>query len=354
MFGANCSSGRAVTQVPERWHAEWSDTLQLAQLADEAGIDFMLPIARWKGYGGVTDYEGTSFETITWAAGLLAATKRLRVFCTVHTPLFHPIIASKQMVTADHIGAGRLGLNIVCGWNEGEYDMFGMTRPEHVDRYAQGQEWIDVVSAIWETDDFDSVGPNFSLTGVRVKPKPHGGTRPFVINAALSERGRAFACRNCDGLLTSIDVSNSSVDAAAQIAAVKATARASGNDIELFMPGSVICRSSKREAEEYFHHAVVENADWDAIDKIIELRGHKAETADERARLRRSYTAGTGGSFAPLGDPDSVAAEFARAAESGLAGLAISFVNYLEEFPYFRDEVLPRLVRLGLRTESAA
>jgi FMNH2-dependent dimethyl sulfone monooxygenase len=27
----------------------------------------------------------------------------------------------------------------------------------------------------------------------------------------------------------------------------------------------------------------------------------------------------------------------------------MNFVNYLDEFPYFRDEVLPRLERLGVR-----
>src|ERR1700692_4492158 len=44
LFGANCSSGRAVTMVPERWSGSWPDCLRLAQMADEAGIEFMLPI----------------------------------------------------------------------------------------------------------------------------------------------------------------------------------------------------------------------------------------------------------------------------------------------------------------------
>ena len=30
------------------------------RLADERGIDFLLPIARWKGYGGDTDYQGAT------------------------------------------------------------------------------------------------------------------------------------------------------------------------------------------------------------------------------------------------------------------------------------------------------
>jgi alkanesulfonate monooxygenase SsuD/methylene tetrahydromethanopterin reductase-like flavin-dependent oxidoreductase (luciferase family) len=83
LFGANCSSGRAVTTVPERWSGSWRDTLALAKAADAAGIDFMLPIGRWKGYGGDTDYQGATLETLTWASGLLAATQNISVFGTV-------------------------------------------------------------------------------------------------------------------------------------------------------------------------------------------------------------------------------------------------------------------------------
>src|ERR1700691_3755303 len=104
LFGANCASVRAVTMVDERWSGSWPDCLRLAQMADEAGIDFMLPIGRWKGYGGDSDYQGETLETITWAAGLLAKTQRLAAFGTVHAPLIHPVVAAKAMVTADQIG----------------------------------------------------------------------------------------------------------------------------------------------------------------------------------------------------------------------------------------------------------
>jgi FMNH2-dependent dimethyl sulfone monooxygenase len=35
--------------------------------------------------------------------------------------------------------------------------------------------------------------------------------------------------------------------------------------------------------------------------------------------------------------------------EAGLTGMAIGLVNYIKDFPALRDEVLPRMVRLGLR-----
>src|SRR6201997_5719334 len=84
LFGANCSSGRAVTMVPERWSGGWAECVRLAQRADRGGIEIMLPIGRWKGNGGETDYQGSTLETITWATGLVACTRNLVAFGTVH------------------------------------------------------------------------------------------------------------------------------------------------------------------------------------------------------------------------------------------------------------------------------
>lgn len=77
LFGANCSNGRAMTIAPERWKADWDSCEKLGELADRVGIDFMLPIARWKGYRGATDHQGATLESVTWACGLLARTTRI-------------------------------------------------------------------------------------------------------------------------------------------------------------------------------------------------------------------------------------------------------------------------------------
>jgi dimethylsulfone monooxygenase len=118
MFGSNCSGGVAFVNIPERWDASWENNLQLAQLSEKVGIECIIPVARWKGFGGITDPSAFTLETLTWACGLLAHTRRLNVFGTVHVPLVHPVYAAKQMATADHVGRGRFGLNIVCGYNQ--------------------------------------------------------------------------------------------------------------------------------------------------------------------------------------------------------------------------------------------
>lgn len=349
LFGANCSSGRAVTTAPERWSGNWPDCLKLAQMADEAGIEFMLPIGRWKGYGGSTDYQGETFETVTWAAGLLAATRNLVVFGTVHAPLIHPVIAAKEFVTADHIGQGRFGLNVVCGWNEDEFEMFGATLRNHAERYEYAQEWLDTVKRCWgEEAEFDVEGRFFRLEQVRAKPKPYGGSRPVIMNAGASPAGQAFAIRNCDALFS--NAPKGKPDAfAAHIAAVKAQAQGQGREIDVYTVAVVTCRPSQSEAEAYWRYCITDNADWAAVDHILAMRGITREAYPQDFEERRAYQANGMGGLPIVGDPDAVAGELAQLAAAGARGLAVSFINYLDELPYFCAEVLPRLTRAGWR-----
>jgi alkanesulfonate monooxygenase SsuD/methylene tetrahydromethanopterin reductase-like flavin-dependent oxidoreductase (luciferase family) len=354
LFGANCSSGRSATKVPERWSASWSDCLSLARMADDCGIDFMLPIGRWKGYGGDTDLHGETLETITWATGLLSKTERIVVFGTVHAPLFHPIIAAKQCVTADHVGRGRFGLNIVAGWNEGEFEMFGVQQREHEARYDYAQDWIDAIKKAWgPEEDFEFDGAHIKLKKVRAKPKPYGGTRPLIMNAGSTPTGRAFAMRNCDAFFTATSESRQGgVEATKKmIAAIKDEAASHGREIEVYTVGQVICRPTQKEADDYYRYAIIEMADWGSVDGMLRIKNLTPETigAEEYRKKREYFAARAIGGFPFVGTPDRIAEQFAELSRGGMRGIAFSMVNYLDELPYFRDEVLPRLAKMGVR-----
>jgi alkanesulfonate monooxygenase SsuD/methylene tetrahydromethanopterin reductase-like flavin-dependent oxidoreductase (luciferase family) len=341
--------------VPERWTGNWLDNLQLAKTADEAGLDFLLPIARWKGYGGDTDYQGATLETITWAVGLLASTKRITVFGTVHAPLFHPVIAAKQFMTADQVGQGRFGVNVVVGWNEDEFDMFGVKQRDHEDRYAYGQEWVDAVKKMWsDEEDFAFDGEFIKLRAVRSKPKPYGGTRPLLMNAGASPVGRAFAVRNCDAFFTSAP--KDSLEAlTAHVQAVKTEARQYNRDIDVYTVGVVTCRPTRKEAEDYYRHCVIDNADWSAVDAILAKRKiTPASVGADEFEARRKHTANGMGGLPIIGDPDQVAEQIANLSKGGMRGAGLSFINYNAELPFFCDEILPRLERMGLRTPRKA
>ncbi len=350
LFSPNCAGGMAVTKVPERWDASWDNNLRLARLADEVGIEFLLPIARWAGYGGETDFQGMSLETITWAAGLLAQTNRISVFATAHTAFTHPLVAAKQFATIDHIAHGRFGLNIVCGWNQPEYEMFGMELPQDHDlRYRYGQEWWDVIRRAWQaTEPFDWDGEFFHLKHARCTPKPVGDSLPPVMNAGSSRQGREFAARNCDFLFTvMIDPDRGRED----VRAIQAYALAEHRRrLQVFTTTYVVCRPTRREAEEYHHHYAVECADVEGVERLMTLQGMHAQSfPQEMIDALRVQFAGGHGVYPLIGDPDSIANEIERIHAAGFAGATLAFVDYLAELPYFASEVLPRLARKGLR-----
>src|SRR6201987_3189071 len=71
----NCSHGSTMTKVPEAWKLDWADSAEIAQMADLAGMETLLPVGRWRGYGGPTDFNNATFESFTWASALGALTK---------------------------------------------------------------------------------------------------------------------------------------------------------------------------------------------------------------------------------------------------------------------------------------
>jgi alkanesulfonate monooxygenase SsuD/methylene tetrahydromethanopterin reductase-like flavin-dependent oxidoreductase (luciferase family) len=351
-FSTNCSSGMTVTKVPERWVNSWDNNLRLARMLDAAGIDFMLPIARWIGYGGETDFHGGVLETMTWAAGLLASTQNLTVFATIHTSANHPVVVAKQIATIDQIGKGRAGLNIVAGWNKPEYEALGLTLPDdHETRYGYAQEWFDVVRKLWTSDEhFDWQGTHFNLKRVKGDPRPLRGTVP-ILNAAGSAQGREFATDNANYLFTpAIDLGRS-VD---EIAALKAQAAAKGRKVGVLTFSHVVCRPTEREAKDWLKYTVDDNADWAAADNLVRLQFAHAHSFphDLLAQIRYLMAAGHGG-YPLTGTPEQVAEGIIALHKAGFAGTTLSFVDYAEEFPYFRDNVLPLLEQAGIRPPVA-
>ena len=279
----------------------------------------------------------------------------MTVFGTVHAPLFHPLIAAKEFVTADHIGEGRIGVNIVVGWNEGEFEMFGVQQRDHDLRYEYAQEWIDIVKEAWTCDGtFDYEGKFLQIKKARAYPKPYGETRPLMMNAGSSDVGQAFALRNCDAFFVATAGSRKSLAGnAAKVTEIKTAAQNLGRDIEVFTVGQVICRPTQKEADEYYQHVNIENADWGAIDGMLANKSITPQTIppEEYYAKRRYFAANAVGGYPFVGTPDRVAEELGIISQAGVRGIGLSFVNFLDEVPYFCDEVLPRLERQGVRVK---
>src|SRR6187549_1689045 len=152
-FCTNLSGGCAISSIDGVLEADWPSTLALAQMGDAMQFEALVPVGRWKGFGGVTNFNHAGFECFSWASAIGASTKYSGVFATSHVPTVHPVMAAKQATTIDHVTGGRFALNIVTGWNRPEIEMFGSPLMAHDDRYDCAVEWLDVMKKLWTRDE---------------------------------------------------------------------------------------------------------------------------------------------------------------------------------------------------------
>ncbi|MFZ1660463.1 MAG: LLM class flavin-dependent oxidoreductase, partial [Paracoccaceae bacterium] len=218
---------------------------------------------------------------------------------------------------------------------------------DHESRYGYAQEWFDLVRKLWTSKEhFDWDGKYFKAKRIKGDPAPVRGSVP-IINAAGSAQGREFATDNANFLFTpAIDLGRSKTE----IADLKAQGAAKGRKVEVLTFSHVVCRPTEKEAQDYVKYIVDENADTQAVDNLVRLQFAHAQSFphDLLAQIKHLMAMGHGG-FPLIGTPDQVAEGILRLHETGFAGTTLSFVDYVEEFPYFRDTVLPKLRAAGIR-----
>jgi FMN-dependent oxidoreductase (nitrilotriacetate monooxygenase family) len=149
-------------------------------------------------------------------------TSRLGVVATMSTSFYPPFLLARLTATVDHLTRGRLGWNIVTSAEDRAAQNFGMEKLyEHDLRYEMADEYLQVVTQLWESWDPDAVvrdrerGVYVDHTKVRrvdfqgtyhrsrgplntVRP-PQG--RPVLCQAGASPKGRAFAAKYADTII---------------------------------------------------------------------------------------------------------------------------------------------------------
>ena len=362
VFGLNCAGGMTPSRAPERWRAEWDDMVAVARMADDAGIEFILPIAKWHGLGGQADMWGRSFETFTQAAALGALTKTIGVFVTAHVSLITPAFAAKAIATIDHVTHGRAGLNVVCGWNPDEFKLHGVTLDgEH--RYGRGLEWFKIYDKLLEGGpDFDWTTDMFDMRGLSTNPLPVQRPRPAVMSAAQSGDGQAFAAQIADILFTAMYSFDQVADTLSRVGGL---AKAHHRRPDVYVTTQMVCRPTRKEAEDYAHYYAVDMADLDAVSYFARQKASTASTSTKvgETSTDRVFATSTGvpdrrypgmfpSQYPIVGAPDDIVTQLERLADMGVAGSTLVFLNYRDEMPYFVQEVLPRMERRGLRHAS--
>ena len=351
----NCSHGSTVTSAEGAWPMTWNDNVELAKMADSAGFEALLPVGRWKGYGGGTNFNNRTFESLTWAAGLAALTNYSTIFSTVHAPLMHPVAVAKMSATIDHISNGRFALNVVAGWFKNEFEMFDAELKEHGARYAYAAEWLEVIKRLWtEEEPFDYDGAYFRGNALWSQPKPIQLPRPPIMNAGSSTMGQDFSAQYADMNFVMLRQKDDESDAE-QIEQLKTLAADRGRASQCWIHVYVVCRETENEAKDYLNYYVVEKGDDAAVSNMLQIFGMQSETLTPEVMeaFKFHFKAGHGG-YPLVGTPAQIVDGIEHLARLGVDGILISWVDYLGECRQWIDEVLPLMEQAGLRKSFAS
>ena len=350
-FSTNLEGGCAITSIDGTLKADWPSTLALARLAEEMEFEALVPVGRWRGFGGATNFNGPGFVSFSWAAGIGASTKSSCVFATSHVPTVHPIMAAKQCTTIDHITGGRFALNIVTGWHKPEIEMFGIPLLEHDKRYDMAAEWVEIIKRLWtEEEEFDYDGNFYRIKKGYLQPKPIQKPHPVIMNAGGSKKGQHYAAKYCDVAFVVFDPRD--IDGATrQVESYRKLAREEyGRDIQVWTASYAVQGDTEKEARNYFDYYIHEKGDWVAGSNLVETMGINAQTlpADVLREMKIHFMAGWGG-YPLIGTSEQVVEGLQTLSRMGLDGALISWPRYIEDMRWFREHTYPMVQQAGLR-----
>jgi N-acetyl-S-(2-succino)cysteine monooxygenase len=342
------------------------------------------------------------FDPLELIAALSRSTTQIGLIATASTTYSAPYDLARRFATVDHLSGGRAGWNIVTTRYAGAAGNFGLTaHPAHDERYARADEFVEVVSRLWESWDEAAVvadpvsglwastslirpvafeGRFFSVSGALTLPRSPQG-RPAFAQAGSSGPGVDLAGKRADMVFTA----QPSIPAGQQFRdSVRAAATGHGRnpDDVLVLPGvAFVLGSTESEARalrtsledavdpEFRWRNLAHNAGLDAelIDPDKPLSEEVIASAERTSRTDEIVRLGAGKPFREVaakltglpggleftGTPE----QFADLIESWLvAGAADGFTLQPTILPsaleLFTDHVVPVLQKRGLhRTE---
>ena len=315
----------------------WKQNLEAAITAENAGLDFVMSMGKWRGFGGVTNHWGTQMESLTMMAGIAPATKRVKLWATIHPLLQNPAVAAKMITTLDHISGGRAGLNIVAGAYRGEFDQMGAWDDslDHDDRYALTEEWTMLIKRLWSEPSVSHDGRFFHFRDCESNPKPLSRPRPELICAGMSDRGFDFAVREADACF----IGGRTADER-RSASRRAKVAAAGYDktIKTYAMCTVVYAETDARAEALVER-YREGVDMGAVIEMLKSWGVPPERLTDVAKQQGAFMTQTA-----VGSPKTCAdaiEEFVHYAE--LDGLMLIFPDYVEGLKMFGADILPGL-----------
>lgn len=351
VFGINWV-GLAMTHVPGTLVPTWERSLEIGRMVDEAGLEAIVPVSRWKSHvpGKPEHRSSQCLEPFAWASAMAVSTRRAAVFATCHVAAFPPVLAAKQAATIDQLCGGRFGINVVAGWNGMEPGMFGAAMLATDERYAQASEWMEIVERVWESEEeFDFKGDWYDVTGAYTEPRPAQAPHPVVMNAGGSDRGRDFSARFSDMAFVAVQ-SGDHETARAAVDSYRDLAREQhGREVGVWTHIAVVHGDSDDHARA-LEREIYAQADYESVDTFLAgvIASNSTMPEEVYESMRQRMVLGSGG-LPVVGCAETIADSLQTLSNAGVDGVLMTWVDYADGMRRFAAEVLPLLEDRGLR-----
>lgn len=170
----------------------------VAAAAEAAGFhgfgftDHPAPTQRWLESGGHDALD--PFVAMGYAA---ARTTTLRLIPNVVVlPYRNPFVVAKSGATLDLLSGGRFTLAVGVGYLKREFIALGVDFDERAQVF---EEALEVIRAIWTTDDYSFEGKNFSAKGITAHPRPTSTPHPPIWIGGNTKAARARVTKYGEG-----------------------------------------------------------------------------------------------------------------------------------------------------------
>ncbi len=122
------------------------------------------------------------WESWSMLSALAATTNKIELGTLVSCNSFrNPALLAKMAHTVDEISNGRLILGIGAGWNQPEYDAFGLPFDHKVDRF---EEALQIIKPLLKEGKVDFSGKYYTARNCEITPRsPRPGGPPLLIGA---------------------------------------------------------------------------------------------------------------------------------------------------------------------------
>ncbi|HEX7853568.1 MAG TPA: LLM class flavin-dependent oxidoreductase, partial [Sphingobium sp.] len=204
---------------------------------------------------------------------------------------------------------------------------------------------------LWQSDTaFDHHGEFFDVIGGAAAPRPIQTPRPPIMNAGGSPRGMRFAAEHADMCFVIVQ-SDDPAKIRAQVDEYKLLAKREFNrDVQVWSSAYVVQRETDEEAQAYLQHYSVDCEDTAAVDAWIKILSVESKLmAPEALRAARQRFAAGAGGFPLVGTPERIVSRLQMLSESGIDGVVLTWVDFVDGLARFIRDCLPLLEQAGLR-----